>query len=1791
MRGHSWVMPLLSSKNTLLALLTSLTLAACGGSSDPCSGDACPVDAGVADAGSARRPGPEGFLQPIPANPKCYTPCRLGMVREGKPVTCGADGLLEGCIGANTCVNGSCVPPGANGLTAHSGAGLEPGSPCDSDQACGMTADGRDQVCIAGACQALCGVQGGTCASDDNCPDFQVCIEGRCFSNCETNADCPSPGTCYRHACRLPCQTTGQACPAGRTCVSEDGNHGFCMPTTAPAALPGTPPDGTFTIRAEGATTELQSMAFTNLRTQITITLINNSPSAKSFKVKKLRHIEPTSDGNSTTVEENALNWLEMGVGSATSKVQELEVKVEGSTGPRASQALITFSHANNPNYPQWEGTIEITHPQLGRKTINLSYRESPGGRWRGNMYYFSLFGSDGLDTWTQLRPRASQLDPTNYTRVKNAFIQQWVGFKRGDNFDTGRFKAMVQATQIESYEWPLMKQYCPETARKCYPYDNTQGYFEYASNVSQFPIPQGMTELPIAIDLQQDAGALTALPGVPSTASGWSGRIVTDTALHYAGDPKVNLAFATEPTACPANASGATLCQLEGFAADISVGGNYLPAADDTDCSHAPGGVGTYQRVDTPWLIPGFLAGTQAGTNGLRTRGECRDGILPYGVMRADENRRLATANPIPDGRTRKRTLEMIDGFLLNQETMVVLFREVMPSFLGTGDSTFSAYGFMLLARAPTTLPADAFMGNNQSDARAQAEDLLHVSCSDALVDGAMMVVDNNPHTPPPTTVAGLAALVDYTLGTASPNDPATLPRGNEAAHYLCVDTGQFDGGPASAPVPCPGPSRVIYFTLNGVVASPREMNCNFDYDDTIEEGVRTITTAGTCENVLNNRAFGGASVRLEPVYRCTNGTAFCDNDRSDLLIDKLFYAAPTGAQSEVLLPLDTAIDLAFQYKSKFQARSGKTLGFAPVICAPGAEYCYNPTAIEEVRDRVDCLASIYVSNYAALAADPAAAPTLARMRNTLTRAFAYQETVNPLNQVTTRDGFERLNAELLVMLGDDAYTAAFASRFDLAGSNLRSFPGQALEGPDGINLSGGAGFEMVTLYASTQYYQLALERFYRLAPLMWQSISLPETFVGNQTVSSYFGRVIRASTQKARAYGEIARRYQDLNRPVLARRVVQRAYTAAYLEAVVISSLIDKLRGRAVVQDAAEIIKNLREASQRYRSALLDMADLNQSIRDEQTFFGYKPDYVPFPPIGFLETGEVNAFQKLIASAEDKMAVAAEKEDIALASRRAFDTDAAAFQSELRQLDLGFSAELGNVCGTFTGDDGRIYPATPDFAYLSDRTKSLGDPCGQVGNGSLFQALAAVDIAQLELKKAIQEQDNTLAAIQIESDRLVEYCGAVTTTLNYIKDQQEVSISMFRGIQAAEAIKGFAERARETAAAAIETFGAAVAIAAATEPFIVASDITIGALEVEREKLQNDIANVQTEAMCDYATIDARALISNLWLEMVVHDLEILGKADELKVAVSVVGKERNRATRLIQDQRESEQLAIDVEAARNDPNARIYKNDDILAADRTFRAAVREAYKATKVYEYYTSQSYAHLGDLFLVRLVTHGDISLESYVANLKEAFVEFQDQFGNPDVRVQVVSLKDDVLAIPRLNPRTNTPLCEADRVALFRSALDNARHLDDRGYLSFTFPTELQKLSPLTRNHKVYYVEAEYVGTDVGDAVGRVYLTNKGTATVKRVNGDKSFYAFPERTAVINTFFNGERAFFDNTRVTDVYVNFRLRDLPLANSSWELVLNTKDEPANKDINLRSLEDVRLYFYYSDFSEP
>src|SRR5690606_6018887 len=128
--------------------------------------------------------------------------------------------------------------------------------------------------------------------------------------------------------------------------------------------------------------------------------------------------------------------------------------------------------------------------------------------------------------------------------------------------------------------------------------------------------------------------------------------------------------------------------------------------------------------------------------------------------------------------------------------------------------------------------------------------------------------------------------------------------------------------------------------------------------------------------------------------------------------------------------------------------------------------------------------------------------------------------------------------------------------------------------------------------------------------------------------------------------------------------------------------------------------------------------------------------------------------------------------------------------------------------------------------------------------------------------------------------------------------------------------------------------------------------------------------------------------------------------------------------------------------------------------------------------------------------------------------------------------------------------------------------------------------TSDERLSPLTRNHKIDFIEIELIGSDVGDSVGRVYVRQTGTGMIARLGVDDgtSHYRFPDRTAVVNTFFNGMRVFGP-----EVYRSERLRDRPYINSGWELVFDQRGEWVNRDITLSSITDVRIYVHYTDFT--
>lgn len=538
-------------------------------------------------------------------------------------------------------------------------------------------------------------------------------------------------------------------------------------------------------------------------------------------------------------------------------------------------------------------------------------------------------------------------------------------------------------------------------------------------------------------------------------------------------------------------------------------------------------------------------------------------------------------------------------------------------------------------------------------------------------------------------------------------------------------------------------------------------------------------------------------------------------------------------------------------------------------------------------------------------------------------------------------------------------------------------------------------------------------------------------------------------------------------------------------------------------------------------------------------------------------------------------------------------------------------YESQLADLCGTFRGDDGRIYPATTQYAALSEATRLLGNPCGFVGNGRIHDAIARLEIQDVDTLGLEARANAMQRRAETETTRASELCGIVLslassrfetagrldTLERQVRDTQNRVSRLLRRAELTNSIAREASSALSACAPSIipprppnpgTCVGALVQARVVTTNAAITTrvqndaDATIAEKRNQADAIRRSKILVEGRAECDQIRVNSEATLQNIWLEAIDIEVDALRLEYQLNLALADVRRLRNEAERIEAEQQESQQLLINVEAARNDPNVRIYKNDAIINADRFFYAALRAAYRATRVFEYFTSQSYARRDQLGLIRLVSQGDYNLDTYLLDLQEAYYSFQEQFGRLDTCVEVLSLRDDVLEIPHFDA-DGRALSQAERVQRFRTALADPRLLDNRGYTTVPFATSVDRLSPLTRNHKILFVESEVVGSDVGDGVARVYLTQSGTGTVRRLaRSGQDFYRLPPRTAVLNPFMNGVRAF-----VPEVYRSERLRDRPFANSAWELVLNQRDELANQDIDLNSLTDIRVYIYYTD----
>ncbi|MDR0966068.1 MAG: hypothetical protein LBM75_06145 [Myxococcales bacterium] len=1700
--------------------------------------------------------------QPIepPGEAKCYTPCGNGIERaDGTYLACSADKLIEGCLDGATCVNGTCR------LQAQD----------QSKKARSASAALLSSASIDGSCE-----------QDVDCPDHQNCVQGTCYSTCDTKADCRGDRVCRKHACRIPCDTL-TPCAVGYACQIDAQDTGICLPVAqgdleAELSLP----SGSFSLSTN-------ALSFTTGKTEGSFTIENDTDRELFFVVSKASHREYSGDGH-TLITENPLFWISMGQGENPSFAQDesMEVKVASHGSTKVHLKDIENTEASGTLRNRFVGTLHVSNIYFGTQSVQLNWARTPEGRWSGNMMFIANFPETGLAPWIA-NPSGSA------SSVGNALIQRWVALRSG-NLSIKDFNAALESVRTGSWKLPAVKEKCAQGAA-CYPVED--GFQQFASNTASFPVPSGVVELPFEISVRA-AG---------SDATAWDGRIESSQAMHYPGNPAFSMRFGTDPSTCASSANCIT--QISQMEMNMAIGGRFPTSESDLNCTQSQ--ALDYKQAKTPWLLDAFGMGSvyDSATN-TSYRYECRDTALPLDPSATEakaSNFLLSASNPIPDGAPRHRTLRAIDGIMLDQSQMLVLFQEITPSFLvddmnSTPPTLMSTYGFLILTKTGSPMADADFVA--QTALTYAADDNVDITNPTGGVTRLPMMSSNACSPELIQELTGRSTVTDWDsfagiLVDGVADITANNIYDNAQVHWLCKDNGLIDGGKDSIKTACPLASEIVYFTTSSAITvdtlpcqtlGSNGSECNAG-EECAQKGCdigKRCEYKGSCTGQILSGTLATTSSPVSASILTLQGRSDGTSndggscvgkaeDRANPVDCKIFYKdGAVGTQGSP--SFEVAVASAFAYKVRFQDRQGRGIGFVPDLCDTGSPYCYSAQDIEKLAQRVDCMARVYertdLSN-----------DSRAMLQAQLSKAFGHDSLYN-------EEGFERLYAELLIMLGDDANTQAFASRFDLAGQNALNFQGSLFE-PDGIDLTGGAGFEMHSFYKAAQYYQAVLDRYYQNAETISRSLARASgNFIGIDTVVYYLDKVIAVAAKKANAWSEISKRYSSFNRPDLARHVIERSYGQAYMESSAIVQLMRRIAANATPAQTTQIANSIDTAQLTMRMALADMRSIYTDIQDETSFYGLKPDEVPFPA---LSDTDQNAFVKAMARARSLAATAANKESEALQQSRDFDVDSAKFQAELSLISGSADDQLGEICGTFAVG-GAIYPAVPQYAFLNPDLAGKGNPCGSplVGNGALWDAYLSLQANAVELT-SLRNQRQALDEFKRSKEEEIEaICGVVAdfskAMVQLETGQQVLEAVIDAGDIAAEVLDlgiEIASNARDTANCSVGTgtscpqaiigFGVYAGIAAgvgAAKAVVRAGQLAAkqGIMAIENEQMQHEIMHE-----CEIARTSLPSTLKEIFIRYLELEGAMAAKLIEAQSIAGSISKMVNDVTSIIATREESESRAIAIEAARNDPNVRIFRNDAVSAADRTFYAALKEAFRATRVFEYYTSQSWALRDKLYLVRMISAGMEPLDAYLDDLEQAFVSFEEQYGNPDLRVMVLSLRDDILRIPRVG-EAGAALPESSRTQLFREQMGSVTLLDGRGYISMPFSTTLSQTSPLTRNHKVRWVEAALIGDDLGDDLGRLYLTQDGSGTIRDVNGDYKYYVFPARTAVINPFFNGFKPF-----AQDVYQNERLRDRPLVNQ-WKVLFNRKDEEVNKDVQIGALKDIQLFIYYTDFTE-
>ncbi|MED5463018.1 MAG: hypothetical protein VX699_00075, partial [Myxococcota bacterium] len=473
-----------------------------------------------------------------------------------------------------------------------------------------------------------------------------------------------------------------------------------------------------------------------------------------------------------------------------------------------------------------WKGEVDISTGGGTSKKLSFRYDGGKQSVWTG---YTVTFGSFPRSADWDKQPSASdiQFDQSG----GNALVEAYLDFDNASDKTKARIEQLFQdlgSARKDSWKkGEVCKAACSGSSGICRP--SPQGL--ECIGMSGQEMPSGPLEAPFTAYLDF------------SGATNQKSHVLTSETLHFPGNPAINLS----------RGYGSQHQALNDFKLVSVVDGRYIPGDSNEPDTCKTG----YEKHTTPWLLAVSGDSSCPGADcSAREFNECRGTQYPF-VGEQSKNKNFSVANPVADGSRIKRTIDLIKGYVLNNQDLVAFFRETVE-YLGESELENSmSYGFMVLKDMAEgvdtrdvvsfedqdkTVPPSPVDVYNDRDWCRPAFDLLEEVNPDLDTEGLTTRLKNGSGGPQLGKIKKIANTLMYgvaepetdpiymdliCVGESSGNadcdddqvmgDPcgSSTPKkkcgydstGDEwIVHYLCEETGLFDDR-------CPVESKVTYF------------------------------------------------------------------------------------------------------------------------------------------------------------------------------------------------------------------------------------------------------------------------------------------------------------------------------------------------------------------------------------------------------------------------------------------------------------------------------------------------------------------------------------------------------------------------------------------------------------------------------------------------------------------------------------------------------------------------------------------------------------------------------------------------------------------------------------------------------------------------------------------------------------------------------------------------------------------------------------------------------------------